>query len=64
MRSIFPRRWIMPQRIICENCGSVLYSGMELKPPDEVSQQYAGKCPHCGKKLVFRPEKVDIKVLE
>jgi len=54
----------MPQRIVCENCGHVLYSGIELKPPDEVSQQYTGKCPHCGKKLVFRPEKVDIKVLE
>jgi len=54
----------MPQRIICEDCGFVMYDGSELKPPSELVQQYGGKCPKCGKKLDFSPEKVDIEIIE
>jgi len=51
----------MPQKIICEVCGEVLYNGVDLKPPEEVIQQFGGNCPKCGKKLKFNPEKVEIK---
>jgi len=50
--------------IVCGKCGSILYSGSDLKPPEEVIQQYNGRCPSCGKKLVFDPEKVEIKMAE
>ena len=53
----------MPQKVICEACGEVLYKGVDLKPPEEVIQQFNGKCPRCGRQLVFNPEKVEIKGL-
>jgi DNA-directed RNA polymerase subunit RPC12/RpoP len=50
----------LPQKVICEKCGSVLYEGTELKPPDEIIQDNDGKCPKCGKKISFIPKKVDV----
>ena len=51
----------MPQRVICENCGEVLYEGEDLKPPEEIVQQYNGKCPKCGKKLSILPKSVEVR---
>jgi len=51
----------VPQRVICQKCGAVLYEGIELKPPDEIIQGYDGKCPKCGKKLSFIPRNVEVK---
>jgi DNA-directed RNA polymerase subunit RPC12/RpoP len=51
----------MPQRVLCDKCGAILYEGFELTPPDEIVQRYDGKCPKCGKKLAFSPENVVIK---
>ena len=51
----------MPQRVICEKCGFVLYEGSDLKPPDEIIQTYDGKCTECGKKISFVPKKVEVK---
>ncbi len=50
----------MPQTIICEGCGHLLYKGVELKPPDEIIQRNGGVCPNCGKKLVFKIENVEV----
>lgn len=50
----------MPQQVVCDNCGAVLYEGRELKAPEEIIQENGGMCPRCGKKLSFFPEKVDI----
>jgi ribosomal protein S27AE len=55
---------VLPQRILCEKCGAVLYEGMELTPPDEIVQRYDGKCPKCGKKLSFNPINVEIKKMK
>ncbi|MEM3609201.1 MAG: hypothetical protein QXM65_08130 [Candidatus Bathyarchaeia archaeon] len=54
----------MPQRVICQGCGQVLYEGVDLKPPDEILNQYNGKCPKCGKKLSLIPIDVDVKPLK
>ncbi|HYB93196.1 MAG TPA: hypothetical protein VED00_03535 [archaeon] len=54
----------MPQKILCNNCGTVLYTGPELKSPDEIIQQYNGKCPRCGNKLFYHPENVGIRKVE
>ncbi len=52
---------MMPQRVVCHECGFVLYEGVELKPPDEIVQSHDGKCPKCGKKLSFVPKDVEVK---
>ena len=51
----------MPQRVICERCGKVLYTGDDLKPPDEIILMHNGQCPKCGKKLALVPTKIDVK---
>ncbi len=52
----------MPQRIICGDCGKVLYEGNDLKLPEELIQQLKGVCPECGKKLSFDPTKININI--
>jgi rubredoxin len=51
----------MPLKVVCHQCGYVLYEGAELKPPDEVIQKYDGRCPNCGRKLAFIPLNVEVK---
>jgi ribosomal protein S27AE len=51
----------LPQRVVCQQCGVVLYEGAELKPPDEILHQFNGKCPKCGKKLSLLPINVEVK---
>lgn len=51
----------LPQQVLCDKCGFVLYEGTDLKPPDEIIQTHAGKCPNCGKKIGFVPTKVEVK---
>jgi hypothetical protein len=51
----------LPQRVICEKCGFILYEGSDLKPPDEIIQTHDGKCAECGKKISFVPKKVEVK---
>jgi DNA-directed RNA polymerase subunit RPC12/RpoP len=54
----------VPQRVICSGCSHILYEGPDLKPPDEVLQQYDGKCPRCGKKLSLLPIDVEVKPIK
>jgi DNA-directed RNA polymerase subunit RPC12/RpoP len=49
---------------VCHQCGSVLYEGEELKPPDEILQKNDGKCPNCGRKLALIPINVEVKPLK
>jgi RNase P subunit RPR2 len=51
----------MPQRVICQKCGTILYEGIELIAPEEIVQRLDGICPKCGKKLSFNPENVTIR---
>jgi len=51
---------VMPQEVVCDRCGEILYKGLDLKPPDEIIQLHNGKCPKCGKKLSFIPIKVEV----
>lgn len=51
----------MPQRVICHECGHVLYEGFELRPPDEIISQNGGKCPKCNRKLSLLPLEVEVK---
>jgi len=50
--------------VVCERCGAVLYEGVDLRPPDEIVQEYDGKCPKCGKKLSYSSQKIEIRPVE
>jgi len=54
----------VPQLVLCEKCGATLYKGMDIKAPNEITQQYDGRCPKCGKRLSFIPKKVEVKLVE
>jgi hypothetical protein len=51
----------LPQRVVCHECGHVLYEGFELRPPDEIISQNGGKCPKCNRKLSLLPLDVEVK---
>ncbi len=51
----------MPQKIVCAECGSILYNGVELETPTEIIQRHNGVCPQCKRKLDFDSEKIRIK---
>lgn len=53
----------MPQKVICDNCGKVLYDHSDLKSPADIIKKFDGVCPQCGNKLIFDPEKIEIKSL-
>jgi len=50
----------MPQKVFCQECGSILYHGLELETPMEIIQRHNGTCPSCRRKLDFETEKVKI----
>jgi transcription initiation factor IIE alpha subunit len=51
----------MPQKVVCEKCGEILYEGGELKPPDVIIQMHNGKCPKCGRRLSYSPINTEVK---
>jgi hypothetical protein len=51
----------MPQRVACHGCGHILYQGLDIKPPDEISQMYNGKCPQCSRTLSIIPTMVQVQ---
>jgi len=54
----------MPQLVICHKCGTTLYEGENLKPPDEIIQEYDGRCPSCKKRLSYLPKKIEVKPID
>ena len=54
----------MPQLVICQKCGTVLYEGVELKTPSEILESYDGKCSNCGKKLSYIPIDAEVKLVD
>jgi DNA-directed RNA polymerase subunit RPC12/RpoP len=54
----------MPQKIVCRECGEVLYESYELKPPEEIIEQLGGTCPRCGKKLKFNPNDILVQIVK
>jgi len=54
----------LPQLVICGKCGTTLYEGVDIKAPNEIILEYDARCPKCGKKLSFVPEKVEIRLVE
>lgn len=50
----------LPQQVLCDECGEILYQGSELKSPEEIHQMYNGRCPKCGRKLSLIPKKIKV----
>jgi hypothetical protein len=41
----------MPLKIVCSECGHILYEGSYLKTPSEIMGKNEDVCPKCGKQL-------------
>lgn len=50
----------MPQQVLCDGCGEILYQGYDIKSPEEIYEVHGGRCPKCGRKLSLMPQKIDI----
>lgn len=50
----------MPQKVLCNACGEILYQGDDLKSPEEIYEMLGGRCPRCGRKISLMPQKVEI----
>jgi len=50
----------MPQKVVCSECGTVLYEGDILKSPRDILKKHNGRCPECDKKLNFSSDKVNV----
>ncbi len=48
----------MPQKVLCSNCGHVLYEDEELVQPVEILKKFEFKCPHCLRPLEAKSVKV------
>jgi len=51
----------VPQKVICKNCGKILYEGDLLKSPQDVIKKFEGNCPKCGKELGFEGKAVQVR---
>lgn len=51
----------MPQKILCSDCGYVLYYGEDLVYPNDVLRKYDYRCPRCGKRLKLDSEKIEVR---
>jgi DNA-directed RNA polymerase subunit RPC12/RpoP len=54
----------MTYEIACTSCGSALYSGFDLRAPNDVLKAYGYKCKKCGAKLTVEKFKVDVKKID
>jgi len=50
--------------IACASCGSSLYSGFDLRSPNDVLKVYGFRCKKCGAKLNLGKFKVDVKKID
>ncbi|HKW05209.1 MAG TPA: hypothetical protein VJN71_07930 [Nitrososphaerales archaeon] len=50
----------MPLEITCSGCGSVIYTGFDLKSAKDVIRANQNKCKSCGKGLSANDYTIDI----
>lgn len=50
--------------IACIKCGNTLYSGFELRSPDDILKVFGYKCKKCGVKLTSQKFRIEIKRIE
>lgn len=60
----FTEELSLPQTILCEKCGAILYESMEGEEsisPYEIVKKYGGRCPKCGELLSSAPTDLEVK---
>jgi len=53
----------MPMKVLCEKCGFLLYTGVDVKAPYDIVIEHDGRCPNCAKRLRHTPQNIEIKPL-
>ncbi|HYC11261.1 MAG TPA: hypothetical protein VEC02_01175 [Nitrososphaerales archaeon] len=51
----------MTYEIACSSCGSALYSGFDLRSPNDVLKLVGYRCRKCGAKLSTDKFRVDVR---
>lgn len=54
----------MTYEIACTSCGSSLYSGFDLRSPNDVLKALGYRCKKCGAKLTVESFKVNVKKID
>lgn len=54
----------MTYEIACLSCGSALYSGFDLRSPNDVLKANGYKCKKCGAELNLEKFKVEVKKID
>ena len=54
----------MTYEIVCSSCGTPLYSGFDLRSPNDVLKAFGYKCKKCGAKLSAENFKVGVKKID
>jgi RNase P subunit RPR2 len=49
-----------PFEIVCDNCGEILYRGMELKYARDILKNIGFKCKRCGAHLSISDFIIDV----
>ena len=50
----------MVLEIVCQVCGTILYSGFDLRSAKDVLKQYNGRCKNCGTLLSYQDFDIQI----
>ncbi len=54
----------MTYEIACASCGTALYSGFDLRPPNDVLKVMGYRCKKCGAKLSTDKFYVEVKKVD
>ena len=54
----------MTYEIACSSCGTAIYSGFDLRSPNDVLKVTGFRCKKCGAKLNLEKFKVDVKKID
>ena len=54
----------MTYELVCSKCGYPIYSGFDLRSPNDILKPSAYRCKKCGAKLNPESFKVDVLKLE
>jgi hypothetical protein len=54
----------MTYELICSKCGYTIYSGFDLRSPNDILKPFGYACKKCGAKLTPANFKMDVMKLE
>jgi RNase P subunit RPR2 len=54
----------MTYEVTCKKCGATLYSGFDLRSPEDILRVMEYKCKKCGIKLTTRRFDIHIKKVD